>query len=74
MVVFSWWGVNMLGVGMHSYGFTEGAEAVFYFYGATVISSLVAVAAFWIERQGKKNAAPATHPPRPEDSSLATSS
>ncbi|MCB9909208.1 MAG: cytochrome c biogenesis protein CcsA [Planctomycetes bacterium] len=24
VVAFSWWGVNLLGVGLHSYGFTEG--------------------------------------------------
>ncbi|MCU0727711.1 MAG: cytochrome c biogenesis protein CcsA, partial [Planctomycetes bacterium] len=24
VVVFSWWGVNLLGVGLHSYGFTSG--------------------------------------------------
>ena len=56
VVVFSWWGVNMLEVGLHSYGFTEGAEAVYYFYGATVISSLVGVAAMLIERSAKRPA------------------
>ncbi|MDP7742664.1 MAG: cytochrome c biogenesis protein CcsA [Lentisphaeria bacterium] len=25
IVAFSWWGVNLLGVGLHSYGFTSGA-------------------------------------------------
>lgn len=25
VIVFSWWGVNLLGVGLHSYGFTSGA-------------------------------------------------
>jgi len=24
IVAFSWWGVNLLGVGLHSYGFTDG--------------------------------------------------
>jgi hypothetical protein len=24
VVIFSWWGVNLLGVGLHSYGFTSG--------------------------------------------------
>ena len=24
-MAFSWWGVNLLGVGLHSYGFTSGA-------------------------------------------------
>jgi ABC-type transport system involved in cytochrome c biogenesis permease subunit len=25
VVAFSWWGVNLLGIGLHSYGFTQGA-------------------------------------------------
>jgi hypothetical protein len=25
IVAFSWWGVNLIGVGLHSYGFTSGA-------------------------------------------------
>lgn len=24
VIAFSWWGVNLLGVGLHSYGFTDG--------------------------------------------------
>ena len=24
IIAFSWWGVNLLGVGLHSYGFTDG--------------------------------------------------
>lgn len=34
VVGFSWWGVNLLGVGLHSYGFTSGAAfglKVFYY-------------------------------------------
>ncbi len=53
VVVFSWWGVNMLEVGLHSYGFIEGASTVFYFYGATLLAFLVGVAAWWIERMQK---------------------
>jgi ABC-type transport system involved in cytochrome c biogenesis permease subunit len=33
IVAFSWWGVNLLGIGLHSYGFTNGilrALAIFY--------------------------------------------
>ena len=26
VVAFSWWGVNLLGVGLHSYGFTAGVQ------------------------------------------------
>ena len=25
VISFSWWGVNLLGVGLHTYGFTQGA-------------------------------------------------
>jgi ABC-type transport system involved in cytochrome c biogenesis permease subunit len=30
IVTFSWWGVNNLGVGLHSYGFTEGVWSSLY--------------------------------------------
>ncbi len=30
IVTFSWWGVNNLGVGLHSYGFTEGVWPALY--------------------------------------------
>ncbi|QDU68426.1 cytochrome c biogenesis protein [Engelhardtia mirabilis] len=34
VVAFSWWGVNLLGVGLHSYGFTSGiARALWTYYG-----------------------------------------
>jgi len=34
VVAFSWWGVNLLGVGLHSYGFATGISmAVWSFYG-----------------------------------------
>lgn len=45
VVVFSWWGVNMLGIGLHSYGFIEGADTVWYVYGATLIAFIVGVIA-----------------------------
>ena len=33
VVAFSWWGVNLLGVGLHSYGFTDGIwRALLAFY------------------------------------------
>lgn len=32
IIAFAWWGVNMLGVGLHSYGFTSGREALDMFY------------------------------------------
>ncbi len=36
IIAFAWWGVNMLGVGLHSYGFTSGQTALDFFYGAEV--------------------------------------
>jgi ABC-type transport system involved in cytochrome c biogenesis permease subunit len=33
VIAFSWWGVNLLGVGLHSYGFTSGiSKAVWTYY------------------------------------------
>jgi ABC-type transport system involved in cytochrome c biogenesis permease subunit len=53
VVVFSWWGVNMLEVGLHSYGFIEGASTVYYFYFVTLVATGVGVAAWLIERSSK---------------------
>ncbi len=36
VVTFSWFHVNMLGTGLHSYGFTDGKSAIWIFYGAAV--------------------------------------
>jgi ABC-type transport system involved in cytochrome c biogenesis permease subunit len=32
IVAFSWWGVNLLGVGLHSYGFTSGIHSALWSY------------------------------------------
>jgi hypothetical protein len=32
IVAFSWWGVNLLGVGLHSYGFTSGISSALNTY------------------------------------------
>lgn len=36
IIAFAWWGVNMLGVGLHSYEFTSGQNALNFFYAAEV--------------------------------------
>ncbi len=45
IVAFSWWGVNLLGVGLHSYGFTDGILiTLLLFYaieGGVVLVSLI---------------------------------
>lgn len=32
IIAFSWWGVNLLGVGLHSYGFTSGIHTALWTY------------------------------------------
>lgn len=54
VVVFSWWGVNMLGVGLHSYGFTEGAATVNYFYYVTILATLVGSTHWVLTKLGHK--------------------
>lgn len=64
VVAFSWWGVNLLGVGLHSYGFTSGIlQLLLLFYaieGGIVLISLIHRA---IQRQvysGKSTDTPAS--------------
>lgn len=44
VVTFSWFHVNMLGTGLHSYGFTDGKSVIWVFYGAAIFVILVAIA------------------------------
>jgi len=44
IVVFSWFGVNQLGVGLHAYGFTEGIWFWLSMYWALQIAFLVSAA------------------------------
>jgi ABC-type transport system involved in cytochrome c biogenesis permease subunit len=75
VVAFSWWHVNLLGVGLHSYGFTSGIkEIVFTFYGLVALVFAMGVAA-WLRdrwhredaqtREGNASSLPAPHPPAP---------
>ncbi len=56
LVTFSWWGVNLLGVGLHSYGWTSGAFSVlafFYIFEITILG--VGIITKWQEwRSAKK--------------------
>ena len=46
IVTFSWWGVNNLGVGLHSYGFTEGVwRNLFAFWAIEAVFILIAMIA-----------------------------
>ena len=57
VVAFSWWGVNQLEVGLHSYGFTSGISRILLiFYGTEVLVLLVAGVAWFANRSAMKTA------------------
>jgi hypothetical protein len=56
IVAFSWWGVNLLNVGLHSYGFTDGIQKMLnWFYG--VEGALIALCLLmgWIQSRTVSN-------------------
>lgn len=53
IVAFSWWHVNMLEVGLHSYGFIKGGEVIWFFYLAEVIALVVGSIAYLLYRKEK---------------------
>ncbi|MEZ5387210.1 MAG: cytochrome c biogenesis protein CcsA [Prosthecobacter sp.] len=54
IVIFSWFGVNQLGVGLHAYGFTDGTWPKIYGYWVSQIGLLVyGVILAWSDRQAK---------------------
>jgi ABC-type transport system involved in cytochrome c biogenesis permease subunit len=42
IIAFAWWGVNTMGVGLHSYGFAEGRSALSFFYIAELLVLIAA--------------------------------
>ncbi|MBL8856977.1 MAG: cytochrome c biogenesis protein CcsA [Planctomycetes bacterium] len=59
IVAFSWWGVNLLGVGLHSYGFTSGIHtSLWTYYG--VQWSIVALGGIaWLRERAAAKKVPA---------------
>lgn len=54
IVTFSWWGVNNLGVGLHSYGFTDGVwRALYSAWGILGLFMAMGVAVWFHERNRK---------------------
>ena len=55
IIAFSWWGVNLLGVGLHSYGFTSGIHSSLWTY-YWIQWSIVGIGGITAlrERMGKK--------------------
>jgi ABC-type transport system involved in cytochrome c biogenesis permease subunit len=59
IVAFSWWGVNQLGVGLHSYGFTSGIMNALVVYWGFETLTIAAGAWVWMrEREPKAPEAP----------------
>ena len=60
VVAFSWWGVNLLGIGLHSYGWTTGiAGRLNFFYGIQGFFIVLGGIAWFLERSAKAHSAEA---------------
>ncbi|MEZ5977268.1 MAG: cytochrome c biogenesis protein CcsA [Planctomycetota bacterium] len=64
VVAFSWWGVNLLGVGLHSYGFTSGvSKALWTYYLVQWGVCALGLVVWWMDHHGRRTAsAPALDP------------
>ncbi len=52
VVAFSWWHVNELQVGLHTYGFTEGVlDKLFIYYFAQIALVVFGASAWWLDRR-----------------------
>jgi hypothetical protein len=57
VVAFSWWGVNFLGIGLHSYGFTEGVLNALLGFWAFEAALVLASVVWWLARRQSTPAA-----------------
>jgi len=48
VIAFSWWGVNLLGIGLHAYGFTEGLQRALNIFYLTESLVLVFAGSVWL--------------------------
>ncbi len=51
-VAFAWWGVNLMGVGLHSYGFTSGVFGALLTYYVIQIFVIMCGGVAWLKDQG----------------------
>ena len=54
IVTFSWWGVNNLGVGLHSYGFTDGVMKALYITWGEAILIMFSGLPLWLHERAKR--------------------
>lgn len=52
LIAFAWWGVNTLGVGLHSYGFSDAYSPLRIFYVAETVILIASLFIWW--RYGRK--------------------
>jgi ABC-type transport system involved in cytochrome c biogenesis permease subunit len=64
IVIFSWWGVNLLGVGLHNYGFADGGGYINAVYGVIGLFIVFGFVAMFLEKldPAKSKAKPPEHP------------
>ena len=67
VVVFSWWHVNFLGVGLHNYGFTAGKSTIWAFYIGFGVVLMLGFIAMFIEKAEKSALRPPSVPAFPEE-------
>ncbi len=63
ITTFSWWGVNNLGVGLHSYGFTEGVWGALYLSWGVLGIFMAMGAVLWFREREAKAARESLPPP-----------
>ncbi len=51
VVAFSWWGINLLGIGLHAYGFTQGVMNGLVIFYAAELAVLGLGAGWWLHQR-----------------------
>ncbi len=69
VVMMAWFGINLLGVGLHSYGFIDGVLLGLLAYGALQVGAVAALAACY--RYQQRRGTPLPEPPSPGAGSAA---
>lgn len=54
VIAFSWWHVNFLGIGLHSYGFTDGEATLWYFYAVELAVVIIGLLVMWSQSKPKQ--------------------
>jgi ABC-type transport system involved in cytochrome c biogenesis permease subunit len=63
IVAFSWWGVNLLGIGLHSYGFTSGIMKTLTIFWSIEAALLFVACKLWLRSKRAARKAPLSDSP-----------